>query len=235
MKQNINDIALEAYEELRSNGFGRDTWMACEKGRLISRAHFGKKENLVGQVILIERCSKSGRAKKITGNIGTSVKGGKKRIKAIRIPELPPEIKKEIKEALPLNLGARASWLKTDGFHNLCRRLPKYHEGEIIRCVIDFAKKTHENKQGVYFNRDPLRPNEYNIGHTKRSPEKRLADAGSKARHWVTECFLEHVSEREIHKLMKQWQDKSGRGSETFMLNEEARKLLFEKHGIKIP
>lgn len=156
-------------------------------------------------------------------------------MKSITIPSLPIDIQREIEKYLPVIPSARSSFLNTDQFDLLCRRFSQYHQGEIIRCVINLSKKYRRNRKGVYFNRDPIRPNEYNIGHTKRGAIERLQDTGSKGRHWKTEAFISYASENEVHELLKEYKDNSGRGSETFILDDIARSKVLEVYNIHLP
>lgn len=234
MAQSKKDIAFEALVDLRNQGYGADTWMASDSGRLIARSHFGKKASLIEQVILIEEVRKKGLLKSHTGNVESATKGGKKRKRANKIPRLADETCKVIEENMPDVQSARSSWLNTEEFTRLCSLVPGVHQGEIIREFINIAKKWRKNRIGVYFNRDPLRPNEYNIGYTARGSEERLRDTGSKGRHWRTEAFVKE-SENEIHNLLKPWHDKNGRGAETYQLDDKARELIFHTYKIRLP
>lgn len=232
--------AAQALAALRKAQFGRDTWMAAEEARLIVKSILGhNKYTLIDQVILIERASKKGLLKEITGNNG-SQKGGKHRISAKKIPLLPDNSRQIIKETIQnpellLYPSERSSWLKSEDFQNLCRMLPQHHQGEVIREAIGFAKDYRKNNKGVYFNRDPIRPDEYNVGVTSRSPAQRLADTGSKGRHWETVAFIKDGSENEVHKILKPWINYDGRGSETYIFDAKARAIIKDSFGIILP
>lgn len=237
MKNSTISHAVAAYNELRKEGYGRDTWMAFKDARTIVRAHFGhNKLSLIEQVIAIENVSKSGHCKKITGNRITSVKGGETRKSSSKKPERPAKLFAVVKDHIPLEPSKRVPFLRSEAFDKLCLRLPEFEKGEIIYAVISVCKQWRKKNPGVYFSRDPVyRPNIYNIGRTDRSFEERMKDAGGKGRYWELVIFLPRAEEREIHKLLRPWRDYSGRGSEIFKLDEKAQKLIYDHYKTWLP
>ncbi len=235
LKKKTQDArAINAFAELRRNKYGRDSWMAFKEARLIVRAHLGN-ISLVCQVLAIESVSKSSSCKRITGNT-EEIKGGSSRLPNRKGRDrFTDEEKKLIGPFLPPVPSERAKWMQSELLLEACLALPHRHQGEIIAEVQSICKATRRNVSGVYFIRDDLRPDEYNIGRTSRSAEKRLKDAGSKGRHWKIVAFLENAIENDIHKLLRKWKSTSGRGSETFILDQEARGLLKTNYNVSLP
>lgn len=227
----------KVFKELRANGYGSDTWPAFQTARLIAESIFGHgKMTLIEQYITLESARKRGDFKQLTGNDRMYKKGGHHRFRAHRPPPPPQEVIEAINKELPAFPSERTSWFRTESFSRLCRQLHEYHPGQILQWSITIAKRYRRDKLGVYFARDPLRPNDYNVGNTSRSFESRFADAGSKGRYWEKIAELAHVAENEIHRVLKPWHDEdmSKRGCEIFILDQAARDLMCTNYGITL-
>lgn len=229
--------ATYAIKALRDAHYGADTWMVFPKAIDIVRHSFEGKLTCKDWVLELETARKGSKAK----HSSDSVKGGKIRIKSrpvLQTQEIK-DIKQFINENLPESPTKRSEFLRSEQFDqmrsDLCEQNISSDTGKIIYCLIACLKKQRKHSKGVYFLRDPLRPNEYNIGRTTRGAEQRLKDTGSKGRHWEVVAFSSHISESEAHKALRRYKDNNGRGSETFILDERAQDIAYHKLGVELP